>query len=241
MRTPLTTAFLNPLNLTMLVLAVLAGLLAAWWLLPLGIILWAIMVAMIAKNPSVEINYNLQARMDTLSARFQGLYSKVVSSQTRIFNLVLGANGRMKRALAPVQTEVENLVNEVYELCQRMNAPENYVKTSQANTDYTGQRALLVLSLKGVTDPVVKREKEEALKSLDESIQKIKNIAALLDRVDAQISGVVTAMDAVLADIMRLQVLGATQTEKEIPGIVQKIRLEIDQLRAFEKEAASLL
>jgi hypothetical protein len=38
------TAFLHPLNILMLVLAILAGIFAAWWLAPLGLLLWLIMV-----------------------------------------------------------------------------------------------------------------------------------------------------------------------------------------------------
>jgi hypothetical protein len=37
------------MNLAMLGLAIAAGLLAAWWLLPVGLIVWAIMMILTAK------------------------------------------------------------------------------------------------------------------------------------------------------------------------------------------------
>lgn len=38
------SALLHPLNIIMFVLSIVAGLVAAWWLAPLGLLLWLIMV-----------------------------------------------------------------------------------------------------------------------------------------------------------------------------------------------------
>jgi hypothetical protein len=238
MRSPVTTALLNPINLAMLAFAVLAGLIAAWWLFPLGIALWIVMVAVIANDKSMRINYNMEARMGTLSGRFQEPYANVVRSQMRIFNSLLSASGPSRRALAPVQDAVEALVNEVYAVCQQMMAPENYLKSSQGNADLEGQRALLVLAMNGVKDPAVRQEKEEQVRSLESRLQETKDMAAMLDHVEAELSSLVVTMDAMLAEIMRLQVGGADQVEKEVPRLLQEIRQQTQQLEALEKEAS---
>jgi hypothetical protein len=238
MRSPLLLALFNPANIAMLALSVAAGLLAAWWLFPVGLVLWAIMVARIANDRSLRINYDMQARLGTLSPRFQKVYDKVVRSQMRIFTSLLSASGRTRRALAPIQAEVETLTNLVYAVCQQMTGPENYLKVSKMNTDLEGERALLVMSMDSITDPVVKREKEEALQALDSSLQKNKHIAAMLDRVEAQLSSLVNILDAALADIIRLQALGAAQAEKQTAPLLQQLRNQTAQLKAFEDEAA---
>jgi hypothetical protein len=241
MRSPLTTALLNPLNLTMLVFSALAGLIAAWWLFPLGLTIWAIMVATIANDKSIRINYNMEARLGTLSTRFQEPYSKAVRSQTRLFNSLLSASGGNRRALEPVQTEIEKLVEKIYSVCQQMTAPENYLSVSKAKiADLEGERALLVLSMDKNMDPVVRREKEEAIHALDARLQRTKAIAAMLERVETQLASTTTVMDAMLADIMRLQVLGVAQIKQEVPTLLQKLRGEIGQLEATEKEIARL-
>jgi hypothetical protein len=237
MRSPLLLAFFNPANMAMLAFSVAAGLLAAWWLFPIGLVLWVIMMVRIATDRSLRINYDMQARLGTLSPRFQKVYDKVVRSQMRIFTSLLSASGRTRRALAPVQTEVETLTNLVYTVCQQMTAPENYLKVSKMSTDLEGERALLVLSMDGITDAVVKREKEEALRALDSSMQKNKHIAAMLDRVEAQLASLVNILDATLADIIRLQALGGAQAEKQTAPLVQQLRNQIAQLRTFEEEA----
>ena len=240
MRSPFLDALLNPLNLVTLALAAAFGLCGAWWLFPVGLVVWLAMVISIARDPGRRINYQLQARAAALSPRFQKLYDKVVRSQVRIFNTLNGADGRTRRALEPLQSEIETLADQAYAVCQRMTGPENYMKVTQANVDLDGERALLVLSLDGITDPVVKREKEEALKTLDNRIQQVKQVKQLLDRVEAQMSSVVGAMDAALADVIRLQAAGAAQAGKQVTPLVQQIRDQSSQLKAFEAEAARM-
>jgi hypothetical protein len=241
MRSPLTTALLNPLNVITLILSGLAGLIAAWWLFPLGLLIWAIMVATIATDKSIRINYNMEARLGTLSARFQEPYAKAVKAQMRIFNSLLSATGGNRRALEPVQDEVEKLVDEIYSVCQKMTVPENYVQVAKGKAaDLEGERALLVLSLDKDMDPAVKKQKEDAIKSLEGRIQKTKSIAGILDRIQAQLGSVTTFMEALLSDIMRLQVMGTEQTLQEVPALLEKIRAEIGALESVEKEIAQL-
>jgi hypothetical protein len=239
-RSPALDALLHPLNLATLGLAVAFGLCGAWWLFPLGLLVWLAMVISIARDPGRRINYQLQARAAALSPRFQQLYDKIVRSQVRMFNTLNSSDGRTRRALEPLHAEVEALTDQVYTLCQRMTGPENYMKVTQANTDLDGERALLVLGMDGIADPLVKREKEEALKTLDNRIQQVKQVKQLLDRVDAQMGSVVNAMDAALADVIRLQAVGAAQAEKQVAPLLQQIRDQMTQLKAFEAEAAQV-
>ena len=242
MRSPLATALLNPFNLAMPVLAVLAGLLAAWWLLPLGLVLWAIMVATIANDKSLRINYNMEARLGTLPSRFQDPYSKAVRAQMRVFNSLLNVGGENRRALEPVESAVEALVDKVYELCQQMTAPENYLSVSQGkNADLEGQRALLVLSIDKDMDPTIKQQKEAAIKELEGRIQKTKGLAAALEHVEAQLTSTTTLLETLPAEIMRLQVMGVAQIRQEVPVLLAKLKQESDQVQACEGEVAQQL
>ncbi len=241
MRSPLTTALINPLNITTLVFSGLAGLVAAWWLFPIGLIVWGLMVAAIANDKAIRINYNMEARLGTLSSRFQEPYAKAVKAQMRIFNSLLSATPENRRALAPVQDEVEKLVNEIYTVCQKMTAPENFVQVAKSKlADLEGERALLVLSLDNSMDADIKKQKEDAIKALESRIQKTKNISIVLERIQAELASTTTFMESILSDVMRLQVMGATQTAQEIPALIEKIRGEINELEAAEKEIATL-
>jgi hypothetical protein len=122
-----------------------------------------------------------------------------------------------------------------------MTVPENYVQVAKRKAaDLDGQRALLVLSIDKDMDPVIKKQKEDAVRTLDDQIQKTKSIAGVLDRFQAELASTTTFMDALLSDIMRLQVMGVEQMRQEVPKILQNIQGEITQLEAVEKEIARL-
>lgn len=241
MRSPLTTALFNPLNIVALLFSGLAGLLAAWWLLPIGLIIWGVMVATIANDKAIRINYNMEARLGTLSTRFQEPYSKAVKAQMRIFNSLLSASGPNRRALAPVQDEIEKLVDEIYIVCQKMTVPENFAQVAKSkNADLEGERALLVLSLNKDLDPAIHKQKEDAIKALEARIQQTKSISTVLERIQAGLGSTTTFMEALLADITRLQVMGTDQITREVPALLEKIRGEISELQEAEREIAKL-
>ena len=54
MRSPWMSALIDRMNLATLGIAIAAGLLAAWWLLPVGLIVWAIMVIITAKTTATQ-------------------------------------------------------------------------------------------------------------------------------------------------------------------------------------------
>src|SRR5258708_4108597 len=84
-RSPWLTALINPLNLAMLALAVAAGLCSAWWLLPLGLLLWVVMVLGVARDPSLVISSTMDSRAP-LAARFQAPFDRIERSHVSLFN-----------------------------------------------------------------------------------------------------------------------------------------------------------
>jgi hypothetical protein len=238
MRSPYLVAFLNPLNLAMLALSVAAGLCSAWWLFPLGLLLWLVMFFVVARDPALRVAIRREARTATLSPRFQGLFDDVSRAQSRLFNTLSTADRRTQDVFAPVHDEVEKLAEAVYTVCQRMTGPENYLKVSTANSDLEGERALAFLALEAAADPKEKLAKQEALDAVDERIRSTKAVDALLGRVETQLRTVSNELNAVLGEIVRLQALGARDTAEQVPALLQRIRGQSEELKAFEAEAA---
>ena len=90
MRSPLLTALIHPLNVAMLGLSVLAGLVAAWWLLPLGLLFWLAMVIAVSREPRLRFNYRMQSR-EPLAQRFQEVFGRVERCQLSVFNNLAAA------------------------------------------------------------------------------------------------------------------------------------------------------
>jgi hypothetical protein len=204
MRSPFLTALFHPLNILMALVAVIAGLVAAWWLFPLGILLWLIMFIVVWRNPALRMGYRIHSRAP-LTQRFQPLFDRIERSQVSIFNSLSSAPARPRQALQPVQAEIDHLVNRTYALCQRMTVLENYRLVSQSNTGLESDLRQTEAKIKSAADPLVKREYEESRQSLQERLAKVKSVSTYLDRIEAQLVSLTNEMDGVVTEVVRMQ------------------------------------
>jgi chromosome segregation ATPase len=236
MRSPFLIALLHPLNILMLALSVAAGLIAAWWLFPLGLLFWLVMVIAVARDPSLRISHQLQQR-EPLAQRFQRYFDRIERSQVGVFNSLASAPARTRRALQPVQAEVNMLVDRAYALCKRMTGLENYRVVSQSRADMQLDLQQIEAKIQQADDALVKREYEESRQALQERLAKLDAVSKQLERVEAQLMSLTNEMDAIVTEVIRLQAVGPEDATRSVPALVKKIREEAEQLRQFEKEA----
>jgi hypothetical protein len=239
MRSPFVTGLLHPLNLLMLVLAVFAGLLAAWWLFPIGLLLWVVMVTAISRDPSLRFSHTMHSRKP-LAQRFQRYFNRIQRAQVSIFNTLASAPSQTRKALRPVQEELEVLTARAYQLCQRMTALENYRLVTESTSNLSGELQLISDAVNRASDPLVKQEYEESRLAVVERIAKLKLAASELDRVEAQLLGLVNEMDGIVAEVVRLQAAGPEEAERKAPDLVARIRAETAQLEASQREAVAV-
>lgn len=239
MRSPLLAGLLNPLNILMLLVTVLAGLVAAWWLFPLGILLWIVMVAVVARNPSLRFSHQMQKR-EPLAQRFQRYFDRIERAQVSVFNTLASAPPRTRRVFQPLRAELDALTDQVYRLCQRMTSLENYRLVSQSQADLEADLEHIDEALQGSTDPLVRREYEDSRKSLEQTLTKLTLVSTQLDRVEAQILSLASEMDSLVAEVIRLQAAGPENAARHVPELVERIREESAQLKQFEREAVEV-
>jgi hypothetical protein len=220
----------------MLALSVLAGLISAWWLFPLGLLFWLIMVILVARDPSLRISHQLQQR-EALAQRFQRYFDRIERSQVGVFNSLASAPSRTRRALQPVQAEVNVLVDRAYALCKRMTVLENYRVVSQSRADMQLDLQQIETKIQEAQDAMVKQEYEESRRARQERLAKLETVSTYLDRIEAQLMSLTNEMDGVVTEVVRLQAIGPQDAARLVPPLVAKIREESDQLRQFEKEA----
>ena len=228
-KSPWFDAVFDPALLLLLGASVAAGLLAAWWLFPAGLVLWLVLFIRILSNPSLRLNQALQTRKD-ISQRFQSPFDHIQHSQVMIFNSIGSARGS-KGAFQPVQAAVDRLIDQVYELCQRYTPMENYrmVTSSQGNPDQ--DLAAAKAQIESAKDPATKQAYEESAKDVQQRLEKYQAVCDQLNRFDAQLSGLVSALDGTLTDIVQAQTLDSKTAKVKIQEITQKLNQEVDQLK----------
>jgi len=239
MRSPTLIALTNPLNLAMLAMTLAAGLCAAWWLFPLGLIVWGLMVYGIASDPALRTAQVSESRAP-LAQRFQLQFDRIERTQNSIANAIAGANSRVRRVLQPIQIEVDKLVEETHRLCVRMTALENYRVVQSANANLEGELFRIESQIAATTDPTVKREYEETKAAIQKRMSAFRAISTQSDLVEAQLGSLNAEIDGVLADVVRLQSLGPEKAGSAVPAILENLGNQIKEIEEFEQKVAQL-
>ncbi len=235
-RSPFLTALLHPLNLGMLGLAVFAGSISAWWLFPIGLLFWLLMVVAVARDPTLRISHQMQQR-DPLAQRFQRYFDRIERSQVGVFNSLSSAPTRTRRTLQPLQAEIDTLTMLAYSLCQRMTVLENYRAVSQSQDDLASDLQKLKEKIEATEDSMTRQEYEESRQSLQERIEKLDSVSTQLDRVEAYLVSLSNEMDSIVTEMVRLQAMGPQAAAQRVPDLVQKLQEEATQMKRFEREA----
>jgi hypothetical protein len=238
-RSPFITALLNPINLSLLALSAAAGLCAAWWLFPVGLLLWVIMVAIVATDPALR-RIQVMASRAPVAQRFQMAFSRLERTQASIDNTIADSPARLRPLLEPVQTQVEALVNRTHQLCVRMTVLENYRSVQAFNANIEGEIVRLDSQIATATDPQVKREYEESRLAVQKQIDSLRAISVQSDQVDAQLSSMTVTLSGMQAELVRLSVLGPEAAKTLLPAQLENLKDLGVQLDQFEKEISRL-
>ena len=235
-RPPLLTALLNPVNLAMLALTVAAGLCSAWWLAPIGIALWLVMVIVIARDPGVQITFTRQSR-EPLAQRFQNRFDKLDRARISIFNTLQRANNpALRRSIEPVQSALDDVVEHAYQLSLQMTALDNNFAVQQVSNKFDDDIAQMEKNLREADNPKDGREFEQTLESLKERKGQMKSVGTLLSRFEAQLTGTNNAIDSVVTGIVSLQGRSSKGVEEKIPTLLKVIETEQAELKQFDAE-----
>jgi hypothetical protein len=235
-RSPLLTALLHPVNLSMLALMVAAGLCSAWWLLPIGFILWLIMVIVIARDPGLHITFSRQNRQP-LSQRFQTRFDRLDRARITIFNAISRFNSpAMQKVVEPVTTELDRLVEHAYQLCLRLSALDNNYTIQQLTGNYEEEYARLMASIETAPDEASKNEFKAALQSFKTQETQVKAVGALLKRFEAQLTGTTNAVEGIVTNVVSFQGRDPKQVAVRIPALLEVIQTEQAELDQFDAE-----
>jgi len=239
MRSPVLTGLLHPLNLLMLGLAVLAGLVAAWWLSPLGLVLWLVMVLTVSRDPSVRFSHEMQSR-EPIAQRFQHYFDRIERAQVSVFNMLASAPSGIRKALQPAHEELEALVDQAYGLCRRVTTLENYRLVTDSTSDLQADEQRIAEAIDKASDPQTRLQYEDSRRALQERMTRLHRVTRHLDRVEAQLLGLANEMDGVVTEVIRLQAAGPAEAKRGAPALAEKLRQQLDRLARSEREATEV-
>lgn len=229
-------ALFNVVSIAMLVASVLAGLLAAWWMFPVGLLFYIVMALMIVRDPANRMTQILQQRAP-LTQRFQAPFQRIQRTQVQLFNLLSTDGKGFSQAMDPVKIAVDELVNSIYGICQRLTPLENYRRSSEITANPANDLKDLNNKLASSQDPNTRKQYEDAKQALEERMQNMNLAVNQLNQLDAKLLGVANDLDTTLSEILQLKAVPLDQAKLRVPILEQKVRGEIFDLAKFEQES----
>jgi chromosome segregation ATPase len=234
-RTPFLIALLNPANLAILGLTIAAGLCSAWWLAPIGLILWIVLMLIIAREPSLQFSHVLESR-EPLAARFQKKFESINRSQTRLFNSIISSRTKIRRELQPVLKVSSQLVDAAYSLCLRLTPMENNRLVTQSTGGLILELENMQVKIENAKDPIIRKEYEQATDSIKERIEKIREFTTQLDRVDAQLISLKSNLEELHAQVVSLQSKNVGEISHKVSLLLEELQKELNAFQQFEQE-----
>ncbi|PKN99829.1 MAG: hypothetical protein CVU43_14695 [Chloroflexi bacterium HGW-Chloroflexi-5] len=238
-RSPFLTALFNPLNILMLLGAILAGLISAWWLFPAGLVLWLIMVIVVARDPGLQISFTRQSRQP-LAMRFQARFNRIDRARMTIFNLSGQSSQSFKLLIDPIEEKLDDLVEQVYQISLRMSALDNAYAIQKISNNFDNEISNLEKQILTTTDPGVKAEYLKALQSLIASKENSTNLAQILDRFQAQLTSTVNVVDSVVTGVASLKGLNEKQIKGRIEPLIEIIENDCKKIHQFDVDVQKI-
>jgi len=233
-RSPFLTALFNPVNLSMLALIAAAGLCAAWWLAPVGLLVWLAMFAVIYNDPALRLNNTVASRA-TLPQRLQDPFERVEKAQIALFNALGSSSPEARHTLHPVQSAADRVVDQAYRLGVRLSNLQNHLIVAHAGQDPQTGLDALKQKLSNASDPAVKQELEASIHAQQEQIDSLGAMAGTLDRFVALLTGIAGALENVVTECVRLAALDRKGMRASLPEVLNSIRGQTRLLQEFEK------
>jgi hypothetical protein len=233
MRTTFMNALIHPIHILTFAAAVLSGLLSAWWLFPVGVLIWGVMVVGYVNDPSQRLNQKMEDRQP-LATRFDGPFKQIERIQVRVHNNISAWPVKTRKELQPILFSMNMLVDEVYRLCLKMTPLENYRKVSNTASNLEAELKLLDHQIERAVDERAKKTYEEARESLLVRIEQARNTNAQLDRVEAFLATVVNDMSSIFTQIVSLQSMRPDDVKTQAQLIETRLKQEISEVQVFD-------
>ena len=228
------SALLNPINLVMLLLAIFAGLLSAWWLFPVGLFLWLVMVIIVARDPGTKIREGFHAR-PAVAQRFKKTTDRISRSQVKVYNTIQQMSKQHQRTFQPLLEAVNSVADNAFNLAERMTIIENHRVTSESKAELNERinAAKMELLLKE-DDSALRKEQESIIQSLEKRMDQVIELDRSLDRVEAQLNSMLTEIENALTEIVRMQGFKPDESKSEIKNIIAELDRESREAIEFK-------
>ncbi len=234
MSLPYPFAARQPIALLVLLAALAAGLTVALWLLPVGLLAYAAIVYLLARDPGLAALAARPSRPRLTSQTFQAYLSAIERTEQEIGRSTSQAAGPLGRLLTPIGAQARELVAESYLLCDKGQVIETYLAS-------TNQRVLqdqingLDRQIAATGDTYTRQQLQETRQAFAERQANARDLETYVGRIVAQLQNISANLDNVLAETVRLRTADAVSADAATNQVAQRLSDLKSDMDAFQQ------
>jgi chromosome segregation ATPase len=229
---PLRRAARQPWPLIVLAVAVFAGLRVAWWLFPVGLLAYGVMVLLLARDPALAITRQPRPRIS--SPTFRAQLAAVERSQREIQRNIAQADGPIQRLLTPIAEQTRELVDDAYTLCAKGQVIESYLARTNLQQIQT-RIAEADREFRTTQDPYIARQLEETINALTKKQRNAADLQTYVGRIEAQLQNINANLDNVLAETVRLRTADTVSADSVTNQVAERLRDLQSDMQTFQR------
>lgn len=226
----------QPLAIAVLVVAVIAGLTVALWLLPLGLLAYALMIFFALRDP-VLIDAARRPpptpRPRLTSPTFRAQIEAIERTQQEISRSAAQSGGPLARLLLPIADQGRELVEEAYILADKGQIIERYL-ASIDRRKLERDVAAIDQQMRATQDPYTLSQLEETRRARLEKVQNVRDLDTYIGRISAQLQNISASLDNVLAETVRLRTADAASADSTTSQVARRLADLKSDMDAFQ-------
>lgn len=234
MRVSIMTATTRPMNLLILFVAIVAGLVIAIWLLPVGLLVYAALVALTWLDPQAAQAEQSRPRpiRPPRNTPFQPQLDAIARVHAQIAQSVSSVDGPLRVSLERVTGQVDSIVEEAYALATKGQTVVSYLQQTNLG-EINAQVVRLDNQIKTTSDSMLRQQYQETRNAVAERLKNAKALGTYHQRIVAQLENICANLDNVLAETVRLRAAPSVDTTlntESVSARLADVRADMDAL-----------
>jgi hypothetical protein len=222
------------MNLLLLFFAIGAGLTIALWLLPVGLLAYAALVALTWLDPATAQAVQPRPRpiRPPRGTPFQPQLDAIARVHGQIAQSVSSVQGPLRVSLERVTSQVDSIVEEAYTLATKGQTVVAYLRQTNLG-DLQAQLVRLDTQIKTTSDSMLRQQYQETREAVAERLKNAQALGTYHQRIVAQLENICANLDNVLAETVRLRAapaVDATLNTDSVSARLADVRADMDAL-----------
>lgn len=232
---PLAVAARQPLALLVLAATILISVFVVWWMLPLGLVAYAVTVWSAANDPNILYRKPERPKLAKITSQtFKSWLDSIDRVRREIDRTADESAAPLQRILRPIAEQADELHAQANALADKGQVIEHYLQTSQPQR-LSADIAALDQRIHGTRDQYTADQLKETRAALIDRQQNAEALTTFLDRIMAQLQNICANLENILAETVRLRTAEAATASTVSTEISERLMSLNADMDAFQQ------